>query len=410
MASNILAYARPGHGKVKAAFWESTGAAALLANMEDAEERTRVRQPGTVFHAVNAIFGAPVHTGEAVALRDVYSARATQPGGDGDLAATTFYVPMTQFDMDPRHFPTEAAPDTAPPAATAATGATQLYTTVSPTDIVVAPFRPFDNVDVFEAAARRELTERHQMRQPVDVQVGQVLAVLDPAVSRSMAAAGARGKSLADLFALLRARHPTAVSGAAKRAQLGRNRWTNSEDAVTNMDQLEADWIETHGLSTWEAWATQAGGKFGDEVHELGSALLDSLPPYMHEPIAQVEDELKAACKDYTSFRAITAFVTKITASRTRRNKAAPGAGVFNVRPAAPDVPPTWANDLFEHIKALEGKMAALTSTPPPFTKSKKPFDSKVAKRPCRHCTADPKSVDGGAVGQHWDSECPDKN
>ena len=42
MASNILAYARPGHGKVKAAFWESTGAAALLASMDDSDERTRV--------------------------------------------------------------------------------------------------------------------------------------------------------------------------------------------------------------------------------------------------------------------------------------------------------------------------------------------------------------------------------
>ena len=146
---------------------------------------------------------------------------------------------MTQFDVDPRHFPAEAAPDTAPPGATAAAGATRLHTTVSPTDVVVAPFRPFDDVDVFEAAAHRELAERHHMRQPVDVQVGQVLAVIDPAVGRSLVAAGARSKSLAELFALLRYRCPTAVSGAAKRAQLGRNRWTNSEDAVTNMDQLE---------------------------------------------------------------------------------------------------------------------------------------------------------------------------
>jgi len=407
--ASLTSYATPGRGKVRAPFWESTSATALLASITDSDARAHARHADTVFHATHALFGAPVHTGEAVALRDVYGVRAVMPGDAGDLGATTFYVPMAQFDMDPHHFPTAPALPT-PGAAVlpgAASGATQLYTTVSPTDIVIPPFRPFDNVDSFEAAVRTELKDRHHMRQPVEVQVGQVLAVVDPAVSRSLVAAGSRQKSLEALFALLRLRYPTSVSGAAKRVQLSSNRWTNSEDVVTNMDQLEADFIATYGITTWDEWATQASAKFPDQVHDLGAALLDSLPPYMHDPIAQTEAELRAACKDYESFRAITAFVTKITASRARRSKAAPGAGVFNVRPAAADAPPTWANNLFDHIKALETKVATLALQQP---YGKKPYDSKIAKRACRHCTGDPKSFDGGAAGQHWDSECPNRN
>ena len=79
---------------------------------------------------------------------------------------------------------------------------------------------------------------------------------------------------------------------------------------------------------------------------------------------------------------------------------------MFNVRPAAADATPTWANNLFDHIKALEAKVATLASNPPPTGRAERvPFDSKIAKRACKHCKDDPKSVDGGAAGQHWDSE-----
>ena len=102
--ASLTSYTTPGRGKVKTPFWESTSATALLASITDSEARAHARHADTVFHVTHALFGAPVHTGEAVALRDVCGVRAIVPGDTGDLDTTTFYVPMAQFDMRP-HFP-----------------------------------------------------------------------------------------------------------------------------------------------------------------------------------------------------------------------------------------------------------------------------------------------------------------
>ena len=96
--------------------------------------------------------------------------------------------------------------------------------------------------------------------------------------------------------------------------------------------------------------------------------------------------------------------------ARTPQQGGSRRAGVFDVRPAAADAPPTWASNLLEHVGALESKTAALAAAPPPAAKSKEVLDGDVARRPRGRCAADPKPVDSGAAGQRWDGGRPDED